>query len=80
MKKILLIFLVSTSLIGMEPELERLSSDDGFSPAFIFSIFQDGRGFMWFGTLNGLMKYDSSRFAFLSLTLETASSGQVSYN
>ncbi len=41
---------------------QRLSLDDGLSQATVYSILQDARGFMWFGTLEGLNRYDGSTF------------------
>jgi ligand-binding sensor domain-containing protein len=41
---------------------DHLSVDDGLSNNVIWSILQDTRGFMWFGTDDGLNKYDGYRF------------------
>lgn len=35
---------------------------DGLSQSSVLSIVQDKQGFMWFGTRNGLNKYDSRSF------------------
>jgi signal transduction histidine kinase/ligand-binding sensor domain-containing protein/DNA-binding response OmpR family regulator len=35
-----------------------LGRSEGLSQTFITSIFQDNRGFMWFGSYDGLNKYD----------------------
>ena len=32
--------------------------DEGLSNAALNAIFQDSRGFMWFATRDGLIKYD----------------------
>src|ERR1044071_1155972 len=37
---------------------ERIGPDKGLSQSNVLSIFQDSRGFMWFGTGDGLNKYD----------------------
>jgi hypothetical protein len=37
---------------------EHLTSADGLSSESVFSILQDRRGFMWFGTQGGLNRYD----------------------
>lgn len=36
--------------------------DDGLSGKTVMSITQDKKGFMWFGTWNGLSKFDGYRF------------------
>ena len=41
---------------------EHLSLEDGLSQSHVFAILQDSRGFMWFGTENGLNRYDGYRF------------------
>jgi signal transduction histidine kinase/ligand-binding sensor domain-containing protein len=37
---------------------EHLTSEDGLSSNEVLSILQDSNGFMWFGTFNGLNRYD----------------------
>lgn len=39
-----------------------LKPDDGLSQLSVLKIFQDSKGFMWFGTRNGLNKYDGNTF------------------
>ncbi len=46
---------------------DRLSIEDGLSQSKINSIFQDQRGFMWFGTVEGLNKYDGYTFTVYTL-------------
>ncbi|GHV59181.1 hybrid sensor histidine kinase/response regulator [Bacteroidia bacterium] len=41
---------------------EHLSVKDGLSQISVMSIFQDKDGFLWFGTRNGLNKYDGYHF------------------
>jgi ligand-binding sensor domain-containing protein/signal transduction histidine kinase len=40
----------------------RVSVDDGLSQSSVMSIVQDKRGFMWFGTEDGLNRYDGVEF------------------
>ncbi|MCB2204694.1 SpoIIE family protein phosphatase [bacterium] len=42
--------------------LERLDITDGLSQGMVFCMFQDSRGFMWFGTKEGLNRYDGHEF------------------
>lgn len=41
---------------------ESIDSDAGLSQLTVMSIFQDSRGYMWFGTQEGLNKYDGIKF------------------
>ncbi|MCP5051364.1 MAG: response regulator [bacterium] len=43
-------------------KFRRLLSEDGLSHNNIYSIIQDSRGFMWFGTQDGLNRYDGGEF------------------
>jgi len=40
----------------------RISIEDGLSQSDVYCIFQDSRGFMWFGTQDGLNRYDGYNF------------------
>lgn len=54
------LFLLPLWSRGQEPDLkfEHLSKEQGLSNGTVQCIFQDSEGFMWFGTLDGLNKYD----------------------
>jgi len=43
-------------------KFERISIEQGLSQTTVYCIFQDTRGFMWFGTRDGLNKYDGYDF------------------
>ncbi|MBL0744428.1 two-component regulator propeller domain-containing protein [Chryseolinea lacunae] len=42
--------------------LQHISVEEGLSQNTVNTIFQDSRGYMWFGTQNGLNRYDASNF------------------
>lgn len=60
------VFIILCNLVFLFPlyaspfydELHLLSMKDGLADNIIISIFQDRDGFMWFGSNNGLSKYD----------------------
>lgn len=41
---------------------KRLSTENGLAQNTVFCILQDNQGFMWFGTKDGLCRYDGYRF------------------
>jgi PAS domain S-box-containing protein len=43
-------------------QFEHITTDQGLSQSGISSILQDSQGFMWFGTQDGLNKYDGYNF------------------
>ncbi len=45
-----------------DENIEHLSLTDGLSQGTVKCIFQDSKGFLWFGTLNGLNRYDGYGF------------------
>jgi signal transduction histidine kinase/ligand-binding sensor domain-containing protein/DNA-binding response OmpR family regulator len=47
---------------GMDISFNRISVDQGLPTSTVYSIFQDSRGFMWFGTTAGLCRYDGHTF------------------
>jgi signal transduction histidine kinase/ligand-binding sensor domain-containing protein/DNA-binding response OmpR family regulator len=60
---IIFVVVIFLSASGQERIIFRtLSTRDGLSNGSIKSILQDNDGFMWFGTIGGLNKYDGVRF------------------
>jgi len=53
---------VFTPVIAQDIKFEYITPDDGLSHSSITSILQDKEGFMWFGTMNGLNKFDGYKF------------------
>lgn len=43
-------------------EFDHYSTSNGLSNGYINSILQDSKGFMWFGTVNGLNRFDGITF------------------
>jgi len=43
-------------------KFSHLTAEDGLSQSVVNCIYQDARGFMWFGTQDGLNKYDGYNF------------------
>lgn len=64
MKQRFFIFLISLSHIALSQDFtfERITTKDGLSQNNVNCIFQDNRGFMWFGTNDGLNRYDGYDF------------------
>lgn len=68
MKLKTLLFLLFSIVVGdagaqrMNVRFKRLSTEEGISHASVLAIAQDHRGFMWFGTEDGLNKYDGNKF------------------
>ena len=56
----ILTLFTSIQVLGQKHRItfEHLSSNEGLSQSNVLSILQDSRGFMWFGTQDGLNRYD----------------------
>ncbi|MCW3103682.1 MAG: rsbU 6 [Bacteroidetes bacterium] len=55
---ILLFVLAAGRLASQELKFGHITADQGLSMGVVNCILQDSRGFMWFGTQDGLNKYD----------------------
>ena len=53
---------------------EQISQEQGLSQSFVYCIHQDTKGFMWFGTENGLNRYDGYRVTVFNYDSEDPSS------
>ena len=55
---------LSADIIETGPNIrfQRITINDGLSLSSVYCIFQDSKGFMWFGTEDGLNKYDGMNF------------------
>ncbi len=56
------ILLKVTLLWGQGVQFDHYGVDDGISQSEILCIFQDSEGYMWFGTQDGLNKFDGYSF------------------
>jgi signal transduction histidine kinase/streptogramin lyase len=63
-KALYILLFLSLSVTAQRPEMrfEHLSSEQGLSQNSVLCILQDQRGFLWFGTEDGLNKYDGYKF------------------
>ena len=59
---------------GQHLRFERISLGQGLSQSTVFCMLQDSHGFMWFGTEDGLNKYDGYTFTVYRHEREDASS------
>ena len=58
----LIFFITSTCVRAQDLEFIQFNVEDGLSHQRILSIAQDTKGFMWFGTMDGLNRYDGYEF------------------
>ena len=57
-----------------------LSIDAGLSDKMVFAVAQDSTGLMWFGTAEGLNRYDGYNFETLRFNPGASTSGGASVN
>lgn len=61
----MLVFCVSSLTINAQKpniRFDHLTIEEGLSQSSVFAILQDSRGFLWFGTQDGLNRYDGYNF------------------
>ncbi len=61
-KFLLLWLLFPLQIIAQDIRFKHLNDNNGLSQNLVLSIVQDQEGFMWFGTKDGLNKYDGYQF------------------
>jgi len=62
-RMVALLLILSKHLTGQSSySFQNFSKKNGLSQASVFAIAQDDAGFMWFGTRDGLNKYDGYKF------------------
>jgi ligand-binding sensor domain-containing protein len=81
MKSVLLIlsfisvFLSASGQSVPQPiQFERLTAADGLPENSVYSILQDHLGFMWFGTLSGLVYYEGTKMSTFKYSQDDANS------
>ncbi len=62
LKALLLIIALSYVTPAQEYIFQQLTVEDGLSQSTVFAALQDSRGYMWFGTYDGLNRYDGYTF------------------
>ena len=69
---IILILLAIPFLNGQDEyvRFKRITINDGLSLSSVYNIYQDSKGFMWFGTEDGLNKYDGQSITVYGATTE----------
>ena len=60
--KFFLLFLSTQKTYSQEVHFRHLNINDGLSQNAVYAILQDNKGFMWFGTKDGLNRYDGYSF------------------
>ncbi len=55
---------LKSGLLSQEPvyHFENIAKEDGLSNNRVYSIYQDNKGFLWIGTLDGLNRFDGYDF------------------
>ena len=69
-----LFFLGTSILSGQDLIFEDFQVEDGLSQSSVLAITQDAQGFMWFGTTDGLNRFDSRIFKIYKSELEDSTS------
>jgi len=60
-------------------KFNNITIEDGLSQSSIEAIFQDSKGYMWFGTDDGLNRYDGNKFKIFRYNAEDKSSISANY-
>jgi ligand-binding sensor domain-containing protein/signal transduction histidine kinase/DNA-binding response OmpR family regulator len=77
---ILLLLQISASLAAQEKKIrfQYLTSDNGLTQNLVDCILRDSKGFMWFGTWNGLNRFDG--YSFTTFKRDSRDSSSLSGN
>ncbi len=55
-------FIASSKAQFADYRMYNISLSEGLSQSSVYSIFKDSKGYMWFGTLDGLNRWDGNNF------------------
>ena len=61
------------------PRFETIGVNEGLSQSSVYSIYQDSLGFMWFGTADGLNRYDGETNKIFKVQDNISSKGNSNY-
>jgi PAS domain S-box-containing protein len=61
-------------ITGQSFKVDNISPENGLSNSWVSSIIQDNEGFMWFGTWNGLNRYDGYNYTIFKPAVEDSQS------
>ena len=56
---VFLLLCIAVRVFGQDIHFRKITSNHGLSHNTVYAITQDENGFMWFGTREGLNRYDS---------------------
>ncbi|MCG9973097.1 hybrid sensor histidine kinase/response regulator transcription factor [Christiangramia crocea] len=75
---------ISNYLVAQKQEFRNINSVQGLSHSTVYSITEDSNGFMWFGTREGLNRYDGYKvYTYYSKKNDTSGTGlldnQINY-
>ncbi|MFA9392140.1 MAG: two-component regulator propeller domain-containing protein [Prolixibacteraceae bacterium] len=70
----LLMFVFSVHVIAQRLNFDHLTIEDGLANNSVRTVFQDKEGYLWFGTLNGLSRYDGQQFKTFAYQLSDSTS------
>ncbi len=65
-------FLLNVPLFGQDEyvRFQQITINDGLSLSSVYTIYQDSKGFIWFGTEDGLNKYDGQSITVYGATTD----------
>src|SRR5882757_344789 len=76
--RLLILFLFSLFIaVGTKAQkrlhyfFQHITRSDGLLPTQVFAIVQDSKGFIWIASIDGLQRYDGSRFNYFPELLNT---------